>query len=366
MLSLVLLQKGYLLQPDYLITGIKFLIAGIILTVIAIYIQLYYKKKVYLYNRSIINELESWISETILIESIDSISIPEVFYRIARDPIGNHIIMNELLNCRKSFKGDITKNIIRLYEQLGLPKTSAKKLNNKKWYIKAQGILELYLMDQKDKLADIYKYTNNENDLVRMEAQMGIIHLSGFEGLRFLDNISYPITEWLQINLLEQLRYSEVPEKFDDTIAKWFQSDNTTVIIFALRLAGQYQQLSLHEDIVQCLKHDNEMVREQAIKTLTSLENENTPSILTKIFPQEPVVNKLAILKGLKEIGSGGESAFLTHLLLNDSNNTIKLNAAKALAATTDNGLEILKTNADQLMSPYKEIYLHVKSEMRL
>lgn len=65
------------------------------------------------------------------------------------------------------------------------------------------------MMDQKNLLTKIYRETNSKNEFVRSEAQIAIIYMTGFNGLRFLDVISYPLTLWQQIKLLEQLRLLE-------------------------------------------------------------------------------------------------------------------------------------------------------------
>jgi HEAT repeat protein len=361
-----LLQSGDFfsryIRPRYLWVAIEITSVCIAIVVGTIYSMLYFKKKTYLYKARIRHHLEIWISSMIFGESAEISAVPRKFYRIVKNPIGRQFVTDELVACKKNFTGITAKNIIALYDQLGLKKYSFKKLNSPKWYVKARGIQELYLMDQSDTLTRIYKNTNNRHELVRMEAQIGVLHMTGFDGLRFLDVVSYPITEWQQIKLLEQLRHAKMTEKVGAAIPKWLRSPNNTVVQFALKLADEYQQLGLHDAVVECLQHPDEAVRRQAVKTLVRIANEKTAYWLAAHFPADTFANRLLILDSLGKIATGEESSFLTDLL-NDENNIIKLKAAKALVLSSDAGLAILAEKSKRQPIPYKEIYLHVKSE---
>ena len=252
-------------------------------------------------------------------------------------------------------------SITQLYLQLDLKKDSLVKLRSTSWHIKARGIQELYLMDQIDLLKTIYKNTNNRNEFVRMESQIGVIYMTGFAGLRFLDVISYPLTEWQQIKLIEQLKRSGKPEDISTNINNWLSSTNDTVVIFALKLAGEYQQFTSRNQIVNTLVHPNELVRTQGIKTLVQLADQQTPYVLLGYFRKEASANRLLILDALATLATAEQTTILTSLL-NDEDNIIKLKAAIALANASPEGMEILEQKAVQEKEPFERILMHVKS----
>ena len=249
------------------------------------------------------------------------------------------------------------------YEELGLKKLSVKKLDNRKWYIRAKGIHELYSMQQMDTLPRIYHNTNNQYEFVRMEAQIGVVNMTGFEGLRFLDMVTYPITEWQQIKLLDQLRSAEENGQLATHLPKWLSSSNDTVIIFALKLAAEYQQFSVHDAVVKCFTNRNTSVRMQAIKTLVRIANESTAQILTEHYPNEKFANQLAVLDALVKIATLDQAWFLIGLL-DDKSDIIKLKAGRVLAHSFPRGLEALEERGKAPYGPYQDIYLHIKSEM--
>jgi len=350
------------MSPENLLIGVQIMGIGILLIVILIYAQLLVKKRMYFYTDRIRNNIEVWISHIILEESVDGIDIPKKFYRLLDDPKARQVAIDELTNCKKNFSGTVAENIVALYNKLGLREDSLEKMQNKrKWYLQARGIQELYLMDQKNLLTKIYRETNSKNEFVRSEAQIAIIYMTGFNGLRFLDVISYPLTLWQQIKLLEQLRLFGKKEDLSDRLPRWFQSKNDTVVVFALRLAAEYQQYAVKDDIMNCLVHPSAAVRTRAIKTLIVLADEKTPFILTGYFSKENFDNQVHILDSLASIATDEQAPFLERLL-DASDNIIKLKAAVVLANNCTNGLPILEKRAALEPEPFERILRHVKT----
>ncbi len=350
------------LDPDALLFGVMIMAVGIGLIVSTIYLYLYYKKRNFFYTNRIRKHLEIWISQIIMEEAPENIVISKFFYNILNNRVARQFVIDELILCKKNFSGTVAANIIELYIKLGLKKDSLKKVATKnKWHIRARGIQELYLMDQVDVLKIIYKNTNSNNEFVRMEAQTGVIHLTGFPGLRFLDVISYPLTEWQQLKLLEQLRLYPKKEDFSQRIPDWVHSKNETVVVFALKLVGEYQQFSVRKEVIDCLEHPHKFVRSQAIKTLISLADENTPDILLGHFNKELPVNQAYILDALRTIATEKETASIVSLL-DHENDTIKLKAAIVLSQISDNGLAILEKRGMEQPEPYQRIYRHIKT----
>lgn len=345
-------------------TAIVFLIITALL-VCATYIYLYLNKKAFFYKQRIRKQLDIWISKAILEElgeGNQEISIPSKFKRIVHHPIARQFVIDELVATKKGLTGAAASNIVQLYLQLDLRDGSIKKMDHKKWYVRARGIQELYVMEQSDMLLRIYRQTNSKNEFVRMEAQTGIVHLSGFKGLRFLDIVVYPITEWQQLKLLDQL--SQVPFVQMKSLGKWLLSANPSVVLFALRIVETYQQFQVHDGVAACLHHELEPVRMQAVRTLASIAGDETADMLLEAFAKEKFTVKLCILDHLAVIAT---PLLLNPLyqLLDFPNDLIKLKAAKALASCSPEGMEALQKKAAMQPEPYQQIFLHVQSEIK-
>ncbi|HWB26293.1 MAG TPA: hypothetical protein VG738_12470 [Chitinophagaceae bacterium] len=269
------------------------------------------------------------------------------------------IAIDELIRIRKNFSGESAENIINLYLALNLKEYSKRKFNSGFWHIKARGIYELYMMEQQDAAREIYKHTNNNNEFVRNEAQTATIHFLGFEGLRFLDTMSTPISNWQQIKLLEQLSALE-PGSMGN-LANWLNSGNDTVVVFALKLADIYQQFNVYNEVVACLNHKNEQVRWQAIVTLAKIADDTTAGILLSQFFKERFTNKLNIVNHLEPVATDNNLDFLLNVL-NDDNHLLKLGAANIISKCCTDGMDIIRQKALLEPNPYEPIYRHIKS----
>ena len=352
----------HFLNPVSLLIGALILFIGITGVIIAIYWFLFIGKKRFRLKKKVMRHLEAWISNLILEESFDDVQLPKKLYRILENKAARQITIDELIACRKNFSGAVGENIVLLYQQLGLKPDSVEKIKCiEREHIQAKGIQELYLMDQRDYLPYIYKNTNNRQPLVRMEAQTGIIHMAGFAGLRFLNVISYPLTEWQQIKLLEQLKLVSKKDDLSGKIPKWLLSKNASVIIFALKLADELQQLAVRENIVPCLQHPNRLVRGQAIKTLVRLSDEHTAAVFINAYHQQETTEKIAILEALRNLASDMHYNFL-YRLFEDPDNIIKLHAAIVLVSNCTDGLKALESRAIRQPEPFQRILNHVKT----
>jgi hypothetical protein len=231
---------------------------------------LYLKKKKFNFKKNINQKLQEWITEVLISDSANPVTVPNDFLTIFKKPEARQILIDELVSNKSIFLGSVSDNIIKLYYQLGLNADSIIKLEDSRIHIKCQGIRELGVMAQKDQLQKVYHFTNSKNKDIRIEAQTVLLQWYGFKGLRFLDVVSYPLTEFQQLKLLELLR--QLPFKELPKLNNWLVSPNDTVVCFALKLAEHYKQVHVLPEAMACLNHINEAVRCQAVKSVAMIE----------------------------------------------------------------------------------------------
>ncbi len=322
-----------LIAPAHLYFAAMIFGIGTIIMVIMIYAFLYVKKKRFRTKLLVEGQLNEWISDALTENELPAIVIPENIARYFKQPAIRQFVTDSLINIKKNVTGSVGDNLVKLYEILELKEDSVHKLRSLVWYKRAKGIYELYMMQQRNELADILEYTNSNNEFVRMEAQTAIIGFSGFDGLVFLDSLVYPLYEWQQIKLLEQLNAvnpGDMPH-----LPLWLKSENSYVVHFALKLAEIYQQFHVHDDVVLCLQNENDKIRKQAIKTLGSIAAENTVDILKEQYKKETPGNRRVILTQLISIGTESDLDFLNSLLQEDDDN-LKLEAVRAISAINE------------------------------
>jgi hypothetical protein len=333
------------------------------MTLIIILVTLIYQvvKRKQLDSRQALEvKLNDWIAEVLASED-GSLEMTEHLSDYFKDTDYHAYITAQLIVIRKNISGAALLRIIDVYEQTGLKASSVIKLRSYSWHVKALGIYELYMMMQKDMKTEISRHTNSEDHHVRAEAQTAMISFDGFSGLNFLNILTRPLTEWQQLKLTEQLLTLNTEQIAG--LESWLQSLNAQVVIFALKLAATFQQLQVHEAVTECLKHENEKVRAEAIYTLTKIANVTTAERLLEQYAAETDLNKRNILKSLRSISTDEQSGFLQQEL-NNTNNEIKLLAALALLNTCAQAEEILIEKVRSQQEPYRQIFLHAKREL--
>lgn len=268
-------------------------------------------------------------------------------------------LTDEIVAAKKSFSGAAGKSLQMLYQQLGLHKDSLKRVHSSSWHVRAKGIQELATMVQKETLDEIYELTNNKNEQVRIEAQNAVVLMSGFQGLRFLDFLVFPISEWQQIKLLTALEDNQHGDA--EWIRRWLDSKNPSVVIFALKLVAIYYHFELHDEVIRCLAHPNPSIRSRAVNTLKEIYTGETATKLIELYQQEDLKNKLAILDVMKAIGTEEDIPFLQEQLEQESNQ-VKLAAARAIA-TIAQGTVKLEAFHYATQYPWNEIIEQIKEE---
>lgn len=345
-----------LIAPAHLYFAAMIFGIGTIIMVIMIYAFLHVKKKRFRTKLLVEAQLNEWISDALTENELPAIVIPESIARYFKQPAIRQFVTDSLINIRKNVTGTVADNLVKLYELLGLKEDSVRRLRSLVWYKRAKGIYELYMMQQKNELTDILEYTNSNNEFVRMEAQTAIIGFSGFAGLVFLDSLAYPMYEWQQIKLLEQLDAVDTGDM--PHLPLWLKSENLYVVHFALKLAEIYQQFHVHDEVMLCLQNDNDKIRQQAIKTLGSIAAENTVDVLKEQYERETPRNKRTILSQLIINGTERDLVFLnSHLDENDDN--LKLEAVRAISAideTVFSDLEYKSLGNTVLLSIIKQV----------
>jgi len=335
------------IRPEHLYLTALFFIVVTFIIVTSIYVYLYLRKKRYFLKQFITDRLDEYISTILIGEDAlpEDLLLNDELAGILSRKNGQQLAIDQLINTKKNLTGHAAESIIALYEKLNLKAISVKKFKSPVWYKKAKGIYELYMMNQKNMEQQIVKYTNSNNEYVRMEAQTAIIGFSGFSGLSFLSNLSYPLTDWQQIKLLEQLHLLN-PDKMDD-LPLWLQSTNEYVVLFALKLAETYQQMQVHAEVVNCLNSQSERIRHQAILTLGRIAQDDTTATLKAIYAREAYSNKQIILKQIAIIGTDDDIDFLMTVLKTEANDNLKLDALRAIMKCSLDGDKIVADAAD-------------------
>ncbi len=290
------------------------------------------------------------------------VEIPPKVQKLLTNKHFRTILTNELISAKENMIGSSGDNLNLLYTQLGLEAFALKKIRSKSWHKIANGLKEIGIMDMKKYRGDVVPFLNYRRALIRIEAQNTMLKFNGFQGLRFLDTATYPISEWHQLKLLEEL--AQLPPDDFTGIDKWLNSSNDSVVIFALKLVRNYHLFQFHQLLTQLFLHKNEDIKLHAIIAIKEIPDETTAHSLIKIYPKESINVKLEILTALKEMAMEDEIPFIVSCL-DDTLTDIKFAAAATLHHIKPNGFSNVLAHADAEKEPLVRIIKHLQSNIR-
>lgn len=295
---------------------------GVVIFILIIYILfiLIRKNRIFSKRKTITQLLEEWLMEIILEEPGSAGYVFNILPRIQqllKKKLAKKVLLEELIKLKKSLSGIPGSNVQRLYEQLHLDMISRKRMSSKKWHIKVQGIQELAIMNQYADGSEILSLTNHDHPMVRMEAQTAMVRLKKYKGLNFLNSLSFPITDWHQMNLLQLL--SNQPVTPVHGIRNWLQSSNSSVVQFSLKLIGEQHAEEFCDEVINCLDDFDVSVRRCAIVCLGEILSVLAVEALKKHFhTEENKELQLCIISQLKKTGTESEFKFFINLQLNE------------------------------------------------
>ncbi|MFN4315472.1 MAG: HEAT repeat domain-containing protein [Chitinophagaceae bacterium] len=276
------------------------------------------------------------------------------------DRFARQTLIRELAATVRNMSGQAAANICWFYEKTGLHQDTLMQLKSGQWHLKARAIQQLAHLQQQRYITRIYRLTNDPHELVRNEARIAVVKLTGFEGLRFLDVISYPITEWQQISLLHEL--AQHRRLVFPAIERLLQSSNNSVVEFVLRLVATYQLYDRQPEVLQCLQSPVASVRKNALAALKEIGDDKAAAILTDHFEKEEPTLQVLVLDVIRHIGSADQVPFLIRGLAHPDY-AINVAAARALQALHPAAFNLIEQETDTSLAPWNQLLPQLKYE---
>ncbi|WAC39522.1 HEAT repeat domain-containing protein [Pedobacter sp. SL55] len=252
----------------------------------------------------------------------------------------NSILVEKILTYHKNFTGKTAEVLSSLYLKLNLDKKTKRKIKNRNWETKIEGIREANEMDLVEMADLIVEYTDDENALLRMEAQAAYIKLSQSDPFHFLDRAQERILDWHQVVLFEII--TKHKKLTIPSFSKWLHSSNDTVVMLCLKLVDHFMQFDAAKEVVTLLKHQNPKIVRKAVEIIGKLELEDAERFMFEIYFNHDDEIKLEILNALGKIASGNYSEFLSSRIYS-TDVKIKKEALYAIKIDPDRGEEKLR-----------------------
>lgn len=280
-----------------------------------------------------------------------------MFTEIASNRYRRQVLIDQIKDVAMNLKGDSWKKLRELYLELGLDADSLRKAYKTVWHIKIKGFRELAFMNIKVANEEIIRCLNSGNEILRMESQIALVRLSDDNPFGFLDHLRRPFSMWEQITLHElMVQHSmDVPD-----FNRWVYSPNDTVVMFALRMIGEFKQTSAEEDVIKILSHDSPEVRKIAIEVAGDLQMQSTLEVMKRMYKHEEYHNSLEILKSMGKMPDESMMGFLKMVLDKEDDVQLQIEATKAIENMGEEGVKALVKLMKSEYKNYNIIIRHV------
>lgn len=271
--------------------------------------------------------------------------------------VNRNILREHILLLHKNFAGSSAEILRNLYLELKLDREAAKALNSPDWGLQANAVKELAQLNIPKAMKRIRRCAQNENEVLRLEAQVAMLRLDEVDPFAFLDNPKLYLTEWHQLNLshvIGLLDKATLP-----SFSRWFNSKSDTVVQFCVKMTLLFDQFENTDDLILLLKHKNPVVLLEVVKALGEFGATDADVSMLNIYRNTTTEVKIAILNAFGKCGTPDIIPFLQQQLVQNDMD-IAFEAGKALKLFGQQGVEVLKQNLTSPLYDVPEICAHL------
>ncbi|WAC02439.1 hypothetical protein N7U66_01615 [Lacinutrix neustonica] len=154
---------------------------------------------------------------------------------------------------------------------IGLTKVLSQDLKSLVWQKKAKALLFCYELGLTEHLKTITSYRNHSHILIRREAQIALVVLLGWKSLKLFPYITYPISLWQQIRIIEKLKIYH-PEPIEKFVILACQTENPYVMELLVRIIRSFDLEHFKGYSIAQIESPELFLAETALETLQSFE----------------------------------------------------------------------------------------------
>ncbi len=215
------------------------------------------------------------------------------------------VTIKEILHFHENLKGESARELEALFSKLGLVEYILLDLKRGSWYTTARAINALSELCIVVPDHQIEIYLNDPRNEVRQQSQLYSLKLANENPLQFLNKTVRPLTTWQQIYIENALKnfYKGPPPDF----SQWLDHELLSVVEFSIRMIARYNQFEHIQKLLPFIKHQSDIIRWEAINSLSSLEYTELLELIIPDFKKNSRLIKLEILEAVNKLGSHEE-----------------------------------------------------------
>lgn len=264
------------------------------------------------YEEQIANPLSEILFEWELNE-IESISDEELNRFFPQEKMKKQlyrkVLLDQIIRLNKKLRGESNDKLKTLFKRLSLQETTAKLLEDSQWDSKVSALVQINEMALYEFLPEMKKYVNSSNFYIRSQVSTTLLHLSEEVDLSFLKDLSYPLSDWQQVNLLRTIKYSYSDRPLK--IKSLFDSQNESVRLFGIKLVRHLGRLDYLELLSKLASTSSPAEQIEIINTFRQLGAPLDMDLIVSFMDSSDEMVRLAMAKAIGTVGDESCLPFL-------------------------------------------------------
>lgn len=295
--------------------------------------------------------------QTLIIDYLFGSSGPEPFRKIASDYYRRQVLIDQMIDVSVNLKGDSREKLKKLYLDLELDEDSLDRAYSRRWHKKIKGFRELAFMGITEGNDEMYRSLNSRNEILRMEAQIALVRLSEKDHFEFLSQLKRPFSLWEQITLHDLILQHDisVPD-----FQRWLNSENPTVVMFALRMIREFKQIEAEPEVRKVLLHREPRVSRLAVEVAGDLGMKTTLETMKRMYKFQEYNSCLEIVRSMGKMPETSMLGFLKLVLDKEDDVQLQIEAVKAIENMGEIGVQALVKIMKSEYKNYNIIVRHV------
>lgn len=270
------------------------------------------------------------------------------------------IILNKIISIKQNTNEIDPNFLLKIYKSFGFDSYSKKLILSRNWKNKLIALNHYQILGYKIKTAYIRPYLNKpKNKCLNSNALIAMIVLSD-EHFELIANYKRQISKADELKILNII-YSK-KANLPKNISTWLYSENSTIVVLAIKLMVQYRQALTVDEIKHLMNYNSIKVKNETLLAISLLFIFEANDYLIEYYKTiENIETKISCLKTFAIIGGDSTKNFLTKFLDQDQID-VKFQLIKTINKLDCHYFETYNTNSSNEVSIVEKILLHVNN----
>lgn len=214
--------------------------------------------------------------------------------------LARRVVRENLMDTARHVRGNVVEALRQLYSALLLDTLALQNLQYGEWHEQTEAIHELTTMHVTAALPYIEQLRQHPNQQVRLQTQLAEMRLNEKHPLSFLDEVKTPLHPWQQVALHAELM--RLPKEKVPSFRSWLHSSNPGVVVFAIKMIVQFNQLNLLPYVIMKSLDPNQEVRHEVWRLMSYFHIPAAATLIEHLLPESEPEMQLNMINCLAEL----------------------------------------------------------------